>query len=163
MPITLSNVDLPQPEGPIIDTNSPCSISILILSMLLITVGEMMAFPFTNNFAMNRAPIGKEGDYMAWYSMAFSLSHIFSAKVGMELIEKYGYDFNWYVMGGLGSVAMFLIYRLRGMLAEEKAVTSVKLDVSSSLEENLDVDPNMSVRAVLNSNDNLNESTERSS
>ena len=123
------------------------AISILILSMLLITVGEMMAFPFTNNFAMNRAPIGKEGDYMAWYSMAFSLSHIFSAKVGMELIEKYGYDFNWYVMGGLGFVAMFLIYRLRVMLAEEKAATSVKLDVSSSLEEDMDVDPTMSVRA----------------
>ena len=97
------------------------AIAILIFSMLLITIGEMMAFPFTNNFAMNRAPIGKEGDYMAWYSMAFSLSHIFSAKVGMELIEQFGYDFNWYVMGGLGFVSMFLIYRLRRMLAHEKA------------------------------------------
>lgn len=97
------------------------AIAILIISMLFITVGEMMAFPFTNNFAMNRAPIGKEGDYMAWYSMSFSLAHIFSAKVGMELIEQFGFDFNWYVMGGLGFVSMFLIYRLRRMLAHEKA------------------------------------------
>lgn len=96
------------------------SILILIGSMLFITIGEMMAFPFTNNFAMNRAPSGKEGGYLAWYSMAFSVAHIFSAKVGMELIENFGYAFNWYVMGGLGFVAMFLIKRLRQLLAAEK-------------------------------------------
>ena len=104
------------------------SISILVLSMLLITVGEMMAFPFTNNFAMNRAPIGKEGNYMAWYAMAFSISHIFSAKAGMWVIENYGYDINWYFMGGLGFVAMFLIYRLRMMLVEEKTVQGIVVD-----------------------------------
>ena len=47
-------------------------VGILIVSMLLITLGEMLAFPFTNNFAMNRAPSGKEGRYLALYSMAFS-------------------------------------------------------------------------------------------
>ena len=116
------------------------AIAILIISMFLITIGEMMAFPFTNNFAMNRAPIGKEGDYMAWYSMAFSLSHIFSAKVGMELIEKFGYGFNWYVMGGLGFVAMFLIYRLQRMLVHEKENLSraklvVELEPQKNTEE----------------------------
>ena len=91
-------------------------VGILIIGMLLITVGEMLAFPFTNNFAMNRAPTGKEGRYLALYSMAFSLAHIFSAKTGMEVIDKFGFAANWFVMGGLGLLAVVLMFWLRKSL-----------------------------------------------
>ncbi|SNR46582.1 Predicted arabinose efflux permease, MFS family [Lutibacter agarilyticus] len=89
---------------------------VLIIGMLFITVGEMLAFPFTNNFAMNRAPSGKEGRYLALYSMAFSFAHIFSAKIGMEIIDRFGYAANWYLMGGLGLVAVLLMILLRKSL-----------------------------------------------
>jgi len=91
-------------------------IGILIIGMLLITVGEMLAFPFTNNFAMNRAPTGKEGRYLALYSMAFSFAHIFSAKTGMEVIDKFGFAANWFLMGGLGLLAVVLMIWLRRSL-----------------------------------------------
>lgn len=91
-------------------------VGILIIGMLLITVGEMLAFPFTNNFAMNRAPTGKEGRYLALYAMAFSLAHIFSAKTGMEVIDKFGFAANWFVMGGLGLLAVALMFWLRKSL-----------------------------------------------
>ncbi|REE80517.1 putative MFS family arabinose efflux permease [Lutibacter oceani] len=90
---------------------------ILIISMLFITVGEMLAFPFTNNFAMNRAPKGKEGRYLALYSMAFSFAHIFSAKTGMEVIDRFGFATNWFLMGGLGLLAVILMVTLRRMLS----------------------------------------------
>jgi len=93
---------------------------ILIIGMLFITVGEMLAFPFTNNFAMGRAPKGKEGGYLALYSMAFSLAHIFSAKTGMEVIDKFGFNFNWYLMGLIGVVSVLLMYWLRKELIIEK-------------------------------------------
>ncbi|MGV8944796.1 MAG: MDR family MFS transporter [Lutibacter sp.] len=93
---------------------------ILIISMLLITVGEMLAFPFTNNFAMNRAPSGKEGRYLALYSMAFSMAHIFSAKTGMEVIARYGFSANWFLMGGLGLLAAGLMIWLRSILDVER-------------------------------------------
>lgn len=92
---------------------------VLIIGMLFITFGEMLAFPFTNNFAMNRAPAGKEGRYLALYTMAFSLAHIFSAKTGMEMIDRFGYDANWYIMGGLGLLAMVLMLWLRKTLHHE--------------------------------------------
>lgn len=82
---------------------------ILIIGMILITVGEMLAFPFTNNFAMSRAPSGKEGHYLAFYTMAFSMAHIFSAKTGMEIIDRFGFAANWYLMGGLGIIAVLLM------------------------------------------------------
>ena len=94
-------------------------VGILIISMVLITFGEMFAFPFTNNFAMNRAPSGKEGKYLAMYTMAFSMAHIFSAKTGMEIIERYSFEANWYVMGSLGIVAILLMIWLQNTLQKE--------------------------------------------
>jgi predicted MFS family arabinose efflux permease len=93
---------------------------ILIISMLLITLGEMLAFPFTNNFAMNRAPSGNEGRYLALYSMAFSCAHIFSAKTGMEVIARFGFIANWFLMGTLGLLAVLLMLWLRKILESER-------------------------------------------
>ena len=89
---------------------------VLIIGMLFITLGEMLAFPFTNNFAMNRAPEGREGKYLALYTMAFSLAHIFSAKTGMEIIDAFGFNANWYLMGVLGFVAVLLMIWLQKSL-----------------------------------------------
>lgn len=94
-------------------------VGILIVSMVLITFGEMFAFPFTNNFAMNRAPSGKEGKYLAMYTMAFSMAHIFSAKTGMEIIERFSFETNWYFMGSLGIVAILLMVWLQKTLQNE--------------------------------------------
>jgi predicted MFS family arabinose efflux permease len=93
---------------------------ILIVSMLFITLGEMLAFPFSNNFAMSRAPSGSEGRYLALYSMAFSCAHIFSAKTGMEVIDRFGFFANWFLLGGLGLLAVFLMIWLRKILASER-------------------------------------------
>lgn len=97
-------------------------VGVIVIGMLLITIGEMMAFPFTNNFAMTRAPSGKEGRYLALYSMAFSFAHIFSAKTGMEVIDRLGYDANWYFMGGLGMLAVILMMWLRRTLEVKKDI-----------------------------------------
>lgn len=99
--------------------NTTAWVGILIVGMLFITLGEMLAFPFTNNFAMNRAPTGKEGRYLALYTMAFSFAHIFSAKTGMEVIARFGFEANWFLMGGLGFLAMILMLWLRKELKTE--------------------------------------------
>ncbi|VAW25845.1 Uncharacterized MFS-type transporter, partial [hydrothermal vent metagenome] len=98
---------------------------VLIVSMLLITLGEMLAFPFTNNFAMNRAPEGKEGRYLALYTMAFSMAHIFSAKTGMEVIARFGFDINWYLMGSLGLIAAILMLWLKRMLTTSDGIVKI--------------------------------------
>tara|TARA_R110001583_G_scaffold145096_1_gene297104 strand:+ start:40915 stop:42144 length:1230 start_codon:yes stop_codon:yes gene_type:complete len=101
--------------------NTSAWIGVLIIGMLLITFGEMLAFPFTNNFAMSRAPSGKEGRYLALYSMAFSFAHIFSAKTGMEVIDRFGFEANWYLMTGLGLLAFVLMLWLRRTLSLQNA------------------------------------------
>ena len=38
---------------------------ILVISMICISLGEILAFPFSNAFALSRAPRVQEGQYLA--------------------------------------------------------------------------------------------------
>lgn len=93
---------------------------ILIIMMLFMTVAEMFAFPFSNSFAMSRAPKGHEGRYMAIFTMSFSAAHILSAKIGMSLVAAYGYQTNWLFMGILGLLGTAAGYWVMRLVAEEK-------------------------------------------
>lgn len=92
---------------------------ILVISILFMSFGEMFIFPFSNSFALSRAPKGHEGRYMALFTMSFSLAHIASSKVGMAIISSFGYQANWLVMGVLGIVAIICCIWVKKMVAIE--------------------------------------------
>lgn len=94
-------------------------VGILAVGIIFMTFGEIFSFPFSNAFAMGRAPRGQEGRYMALYTMSFSLAHILSSKVGLEIIGHFGYSTNWFVMGSLGVVAMLFCVWLNRLLQVE--------------------------------------------
>ncbi len=94
-------------------------IGILVIGMFLITVGEMLNFPFLNRFALDRAEKGKSGEYMALFTMTFSTSHIFCHNVGMRLINRLGYTSTWYIMILLLLVSVILFVWLRIRLNKE--------------------------------------------
>ncbi|WP_333667315.1 MFS transporter, partial [Flavobacterium sp.] len=79
-------------------------VGILIVMMIFMTFGEMFSFPFSNSVSLSRAPKGHEGRYMAIYTMSFSMAHILSSKMGMQIIQDFGYTTNWFFMGMLGIV-----------------------------------------------------------
>lgn len=92
---------------------------ILVISILFITFGEMFIFPFSNSFALSRAPKGHEGRYMALFTMSFSLAHIVSSKTGMDIISHFGYQSNWFLMGILGITALFCCIWLQKIVYSE--------------------------------------------
>lgn len=91
-------------------------IGILVFGMLFMTIGEMIAFPFSNAFAMERAKKGNQGEYMALYTISFSIAHIFGHNAGMQLIDKLGFENTWYIMTALGIVCVFLLLILKRYL-----------------------------------------------
>ncbi|OXB25545.1 MFS transporter [Flavobacterium tructae] len=93
---------------------------ILIISMILFSIGEILNFPFSNAFALSRAPRGQEGRYMALYTMSFSLAHIVSAKVGFEIISRFGYQINWLFMASIGVFATLCCLWIKKALVREK-------------------------------------------
>lgn len=96
---------------------------ILVVAMVLFTLSEILSFPFSNAIAIGRAPKGQEGRYMALYTMSFSLAHIVSSKLGLEVIGHYGYSANWLVMGTFGIVAMFVSIGFKRMVTKENQAT----------------------------------------
>lgn len=95
---------------------------ILVVSILFMSLGEMFIFPFSNSFALSRAPIGHEGRYMALFTMSFSLAHIASSKVGMGIISVYGYQINWLFMGILGIVSIICSIWVKKLILEENSL-----------------------------------------
>ncbi|WP_291870302.1 MFS transporter [Maribacter sp.] len=86
---------------------------ILLIGMLLMTIGEMIAFPFSNAIAMDRAKRGKQGEYMALYSMSFSIAHIFGHNSGMRSIASFGYNTTWYVISIICILGILLLLHLK--------------------------------------------------
>ncbi len=93
---------------------------VLIIGMLLMTFGEMIAFPFSNAFAMERAKKGNQGEYMALYSISFSVSHIFGHNVGLHLVDAIGFNKTWYLTTILAGLCVFLLYFLKNRLKKPK-------------------------------------------
>jgi len=92
---------------------------ILIIMMLFMTFGEMFAFPFSNSFAMSRAPKGHEGRYMAIFTMSYSCAHILSAEAGMDMIRLFSYQSNWFFMGTLGIIGVLLFFWVIKIIEKE--------------------------------------------
>ncbi|CAM3445329.1 MDR family MFS transporter [Aequorivita lipolytica] len=68
---------------------------ILVIAMLLMTLGEMIGFPFSNALALEMAPKGRKGSYMGMYSMSFSFAHLIGHNGGMNLVNSFGYFNTW--------------------------------------------------------------------
>lgn len=91
-------------------------IGIIIISMVFITLGEMIVFPFSNSFSLIRAKRGLKGQYMALYSISFSISHVFGHNLGFHMIDKYGFDKTWILMAFLGLLGVILLMILKGFM-----------------------------------------------
>jgi len=94
-------------------------VGILLVSTILITFGEMLAFPFANSFTMDRAKGGKQGAYIALFPISFSVAHILAPNISMQVIDVFGYASTWYLMTIIGGIGVILGYWLINILKKE--------------------------------------------
>ena len=93
-------------------------VGMAILGIVLMTFGEMLGFPFSNSFALDRSKRGRQGDYMALYSMSFSVAHIMGPNIGMQFSAKFGFENTWYLMGLLCLVSCAILFYLQQQIAD---------------------------------------------
>ncbi len=99
-------------------------IGALIIGMILISFGEMIVFPFSNSLALNRSVKGNQGQYMAYYSISFSIVHIFGHSIGMNLVANLGYRYTWHIITLVAlSSAVFILLFMRSLKKENKNST----------------------------------------
>ena len=90
---------------------------IAVISMLCLTFGEIINFPFAASFSLSRATEKNRGAYMGLYGLSFSVGHIIAPILGMKVVEIYGYDTLWHGLGVLALISM------SGVLFVQKEMT----------------------------------------
>ena len=89
------------------------SIYTAVLSMTLVSIGEIINFPLASSLALGRSNVNNRGQYMGLYSMLFSFGMIVAPLIGFKIAEDYGYAVLWYVMGGLSFISTVGLIALR--------------------------------------------------
>lgn len=89
---------------------------ILIIGMLFMTFGEMIAFPFSNAFAVERAKNGNQGEYMALYSISFSIAHIFGHNAGLQMANAVDFNITWFIISGIALICALILFSLNRKL-----------------------------------------------
>lgn len=76
-----------------------------LLFTLGLSLGEIFVMPFSFNYAYARAASHNAGQYMALYTMAYSLANIIAPLFGTQIIAAWGYHTLWAALIGLSAVA----------------------------------------------------------
>ncbi len=92
------------------------------ITIIMITVGEMLAMPFMLTFAANRADDRNRGQYLGLYSMGWALSQVSSPLIGSQVAERFGFQVLWTLMLG------FTIIAAGGLLWVNRQVSAVAIN-----------------------------------
>jgi predicted MFS family arabinose efflux permease len=68
--------------------------------MVLITIGEMLSLPFMATIALDFTTDKNRGQYMALFTMMYSLSHILSPNIGLQTADHLGFPTLWWFLMG---------------------------------------------------------------
>lgn len=80
---------------------------ILFLSMLIMSISEILCMPFMATVSVKRAGKGREGAYMGLNALAFSSAHVFAPLLGTNIAAHYGYNVLWISVAALGIITAF--------------------------------------------------------
>ena len=80
-----------------------------IAYIVLITFGEILSFPYANQLAMELSK-KRRAEYLAYFSMSFSIAHIMAPSLGLGLAERMGFSFLWLISGILALIVCVLFF-----------------------------------------------------
>src|SRR3984957_8115388 len=69
-----------------------------LISVILVTLGEILAMPFMNNYWASRASSKNRGQYAGYYAMAWSLSQVLGPTGGTWIAAHFGFDSLWWIV-----------------------------------------------------------------
>ncbi len=88
-------------------------VALLWIGMTFMSFAELIAFPFANSFALSRSKKGKTGQYMALFSLSFSIAHIFAHNAGFQLINTVGFHYTWWLIIIVCFIMTLLFFSLK--------------------------------------------------
>ena len=76
----------------------PSSAWSAIMSITIITIGEILSMPFMNSFWIKRAAETNRGQYAAMYTIAWSIAQIAAPTLGSQVVQHKGYSTLWWIV-----------------------------------------------------------------
>ena len=83
----------------------PSAGSLAIISVLIVTVGEILSMPFMNSYWVSRAQNHNRGQYAGLYTIAWSVAQVLGPGTGAQIAEKFGFATLWWFIGGMSLTA----------------------------------------------------------
>jgi MFS family permease len=110
------------------------SVQLFMLSIVLITIGEMITFPTNRAIAANFAPAEMRGRYMAIYDLGWTLPATFGPAAAGLILDNSDPNLLWYAGGVLCVVSALSFYALHVWLGREERFTPapVQTEVSTT-------------------------------
>lgn len=68
-----------------------------LISVILVTLGEIWAMPFMNNYWTSRASSHNRGQYAGYYTMAWSLAQVLGPTGGTWIAGHWGFNNLWWI------------------------------------------------------------------
>jgi len=85
-----------------------------VISVVILTLGEIMSMPFMNSFWISRTAENNRGSYAAMYTIAWSLAQVAAPTFGSQIIARQGYPTLFWVLFGIcvvGALGFFVLGR----------------------------------------------------
>jgi len=96
----------------------PGALGVAIISMLLVTIGEMFSMPFMNTYWISRTTEANRGQYAGLYTVSWAMAQVLGPATGAGFADEFGFTALWWMIGGIAILAALGFWLLRR--AEEK-------------------------------------------
>jgi predicted MFS family arabinose efflux permease len=84
----------------------------------ILTFGEIYYMPFASAFTAERAPDSNKGQYMALYSISWSVASVIAPSTGFQIVEKLGFNNLWLILFSLSLISgLGLLYLGKKVMA----------------------------------------------
>ena len=92
-----------------------------IFYMIVISFGEIFVMPFSTSWATKQGNSARQGQYLALYTMAYSVSNVVAPMLGTQVIAAWGFTALWFVLSGLGILAFSGFWYLEKISTKSKS------------------------------------------
>ncbi|MCJ8209083.1 MFS transporter [Mucilaginibacter sp. RS28] len=83
-----------------------------VMSIILVSFGEMFSMPFMNAFWISRTNEHNRGQYAALYTIAWSTAQVLAPALGSQIIAFAGYQSLWWTLGAICLLSIAGFYGL---------------------------------------------------
>jgi predicted MFS family arabinose efflux permease len=101
----------------------PGGLTVAIISMLLLTAGEIFSMPFMNTYWISRTNDANRGQYAGLFTVAWASAQVSGPPAGAFFADKFGFTALWWLIGGIAvlvAAGYWLLHR-----AEEKTESAL--------------------------------------